>query len=136
MIYLHPLFMVAAVALWLYVLSSGLKRLQSAHFGRKVLFPWKRHVAFGKWAMAGMFIGWGLGLVSTSLASAAPEETGVHMPIGAAIVTLAAVGLVAGLKLNKNRGANNRLRLVHGLCNIFVSVLALGQIYTGMSVLP
>lgn len=136
MIYIHPVFMVAVILLWLYVLSSGLVRLGAVHFGRKGLFPWKRHVALGKAAMAVFVLGWCIGAGVTTFVWSATGVTGWHWWTAVVMLGLLAVGFGTGLTLDAKRGAKNGLRLTHGLCNITLSLLALSQAFSGYHLLP
>lgn len=53
MVWMHPVLQVLATLVGLYALYLGRIRFQTAHLGRKAVFPWKAHI---QWGAAALFV--------------------------------------------------------------------------------
>lgn len=130
--YLHPVLMIAVLALALFVLRDGL-RIRRARLARSA-FDSRRHRRLARVVVLLVVGGAAAGLVSMGWLRGRPLAESVHFPLasGAALLIVAAGGL--GLWLE--RGAPLRARTVHALCGVLGVLLALGAAVAGMAILP
>ncbi len=132
---LHPVIQVLATCLGIYVLYLGWLRAQSRHFGRKTVFPWKRHVFLGRlaillWLSGALFA---FGITWGYYGKRALEGHGLGGMVFAFLILMI---YVSGFRLNKpqrraGNSRNNRLPMLHGLLAFAAVVLAVLQITGG-----
>lgn len=131
MAFVHPVLMALVIALVVYVLKLGLVRFAAVRLGRKGVFAWKRHVALGKLAVAGLAAGSLGGFAITLLIWGSPLATGLHAFIAPAVLALAATAFATGLRLDRVKRPGTPLALVHGTNNILLAALCIAQAVTG-----
>ncbi|NJB67006.1 hypothetical protein GGQ74_000646 [Desulfobaculum xiamenense] len=132
MLLFHPVSMVVVNLLSLYVLHLGARRFRMAHFGQPVRFAWRRHVTLGLVVLCG----WGLGMAGAMAITWHFWErvgaTGWHFVNAAGFMApLLFVGLASGVYMDRRRGRRVLLPVLHGLCNVVLVTLAMGQVFTG-----
>ena len=130
LLWLHPLMQTVAVAIGIWAMRQGFQRVQMA-LGKKVLFPWKRHVKLGTWALCQ----WSLGALAFYTAYAVfgyAHITGLHADLAWPIVGLSLFGLVSGLVMDRYKKKRKWLPIFHGLSNGILLCLVLLECWTGI----
>ena len=130
--YVHPVLMLALLALALFVLREGIaiRRARQAR-GR---FDPSRHRRLARVLVAGVVGGAVLGVVSMVWLRGDPPAQSVHFPI--ALVAAVLIACAGGLGLLLERGGAGRTRAIHALCGIVGVLLALAAAVAGMAILP
>nr|WP_319775886.1 DUF4079 family protein [uncultured Sphaerochaeta sp.] len=134
-LWIHPIWQLAAMIIAGYVLSMGWSRFQSRHFKIKKSFPWKKHVLWGEISVIALLLGGFLGIAVGAWRWPRPFITGVHAWMGLAVMFLLLIGLVTGIILNRRKPRGHTLPLIHAASNVLMILLALFQIRTGWYVL-
>lgn len=130
--YVHPVLMLALVALALFVLREGLG-IRRARLARGP-FDSSRHRRLARVLVVGVAAGAVLGVVSVVWLRGDPPARSVHFPI--VLATVALLACAGGLGLALERGAGGRARAVHALCGALGVLLALAAAVAGMAILP
>lgn len=129
----HPVMQFIAVLTGLFALRQGFKRFAMLR-GKKVIFPWKKHVKLGSITL----LLWILGLTGFGITFAVFEAiniTGAHACLAIAIVVLSIFGLVTGFVMNKYKKRRKVLPMIHGISNIVLVILILIQCYLGIGLM-
>jgi hypothetical protein len=129
--WIHPALQLTALVLGLYALYLGWQRFALAHLGRKVMFPWKRHVALGSTVMALWVAGLLLGLGMAWWAWNMVFITGLHHRTALTMVPLLGFGYFSGLVMHKRKAKRKALPLAHAINNLLLVLLGLSQLATG-----
>ncbi len=129
--WIHPALQVAALVLGLYALHLGWRRFAFAHLGRKIMFPWKRHVALGSLVLAIWLAGLILGLSMAYHAWSMVFITGLHYQTALAMLPLLAFGYLSGRVMDKHKAKRKALPLAHAANNLLLVLMALSQLATG-----
>ena len=125
---LHPLLSVVALTLLAAAASLGLR---SRERGGAALRP--RQASLAPWAFALTAANSALGVLSTWLWRPELELAGGwHFRLGAAILLL----LAGGAALSRRLPHSERARLLHPLLGLGALLLALVQVFFGLSLLP
>jgi len=135
MFYIHPAVQMLATVLALYTFSLGWPRLWAAFVQGRARFAWKRHVFWGKAALALLLAGFVGGAAITGYYWGATGLTGMHYWVGVGMAPVMLFALISGLILNWRKGAFPRLAILHGLNNTALVILTLLQVGTGIMVL-
>ncbi|RJX29656.1 MAG: DUF4079 domain-containing protein [Desulfarculus sp.] len=131
LLFVHPVWQVAATLVGLYAAWLGLKRLRSLHLGHSVSFPRSRHALAGKLALGGIILGSLGGAIMVRWLFRRWVILGAHGWLGLVAVALALFGLITGLILERRPAPRKALPLAHGLINLLVLALCLVQFYFG-----
>lgn len=129
---IHPvvygiLLLAAAYAAWL-----GALRFLSLHLGKKLPFPWKKHVFWGSIVLAVWAIGPFMGFAGAQYVWGGTFIGEQHAYAGIFMLPLAVVGYLTGLRLDKVKKRRKLLPAIHGINNILLLILALFQVYSGI----
>ncbi|MBU1248008.1 MAG: hypothetical protein KKB70_04860 [Proteobacteria bacterium] len=135
MLWIHPLLQAICMVLATWVLFMGLQRFRAQHLGIKVLFPWKRHVFWGKVVHAIWLLGFGLGLFMGWYSWGSINLTGGHFLVGVSMVPMILLSLITGLMLQKPKGRRASLALFHGTVNAVLFAMALYQAFSAVAVI-
>lgn len=129
---LHPALMALNFLLALWVGREGLKRTQFSHFKRKVTFDWKGHVRFGLLVMVLWLLGMAAGSAVTYMVHGSLGVTGTHRSAAMTMFPLILFGIGTGLYMDRIKKPRTLLPLLHGIGNLLLLALALGQLITGL----
>lgn len=135
MLWLHPILQSITLILATWVLAMGFKRFQFQHLGVKTMFPWKRHVLWGKVVNLLWLVGYALGLFMAHRFWGSINLTQGHFYVGTLMVPFLLASLVSGLMLQKPSGKRPRLALFHGAAGALAYMLALYQAYSSVEVI-
>lgn len=135
MLWIHPILQTLAFALSLYVLYLGWLRFQASHMGRKVLFPWKRHVQQGAAVMVVWCLGFVIGLGAAWLNWNIVLITGWHHRLALVMIPFLIFGLASGVIMDKRKKKRRLLPLLHGINNTLLVAAVTVQLYTGILVI-
>ena len=135
MLFIHPLWQIAATLVAVYALVLALPRAASLHLGHKLAFKRPRHILAGKIALVGLLLGVVGGLVMARLTWGGWLITGAHGVVGLIMAPLMLFGLFSGLRLANTPRPRRLLPLLHGLNNLVLLALALYQFHLGDEVL-
>jgi hypothetical protein len=130
--YLHPVSMVAILALGLTVLHEGLG-LRNARLRHKPRDT-RRHRALAKLFVPLLAIGYADGLCSLYLVRHETPFRSVHWVFGTGVMIAAAGAGLLGLALERGRARERRS--AHALLGAGSVLLSLGSALAGMSLLP
>lgn len=132
MLWFHPVLQALATLLALWVMEMGVRRTLFSHFGkRKVVFPWKRHVLYGKIVLITWLAGLAIGLLFMRQAYGVWGVSGPHVTVAVVMAALIAFGYVSGHILDKVKKRRKVLNILHGLNNTALLALALYQAWSG-----
>jgi len=134
MLLVHPVVQLAGIILALAAFGYGVQRFRSLHLNQKVPFPWKKHVLLGEAALATLIVGTGIGLAMTRYHWGQFLMTLGHGKIGLLILPLLVFGFVSGLILDRKKPRGKFLKVLHGLNNTLILILALNQLRTGIQI--
>jgi nitric oxide reductase large subunit len=129
---IHPIIQLSALLLALYVFYLGIQRFQFFHLHQKAVFRWKRHVALGEIALGVLLAGMLGGLAMVYVYWHGFLITGIHGKFALVMVPFIIFGLVSGLYMNHKKRKRRILPFVHGLNNLVVLIMAIGQIISGL----
>ena len=135
MLWIHPLLQAIAMVLATWVLFMGIQRFRAQHLDVKVLFPWKRHVFWGKVVHSIWLLGFSIGLFMAWYSWGTINLTAGHFLVGTAMVPMILLSLTTGLMLQKPSGRRARLALFHGIVNLVLFAMALYQAFSGITVI-
>lgn len=134
LLWFHPIFQSLVALLTLYVLSLGLARAASRHFGKKTTFKWDRHVLLGKVVVFAWILG-GLGGMTMSFPSTGTiHPQSLHFQLGVVIIILLLVAYLTGRHMDQHRNQSEMLPVIHLANNILLLVLVAVQIVTGIGI--
>jgi hypothetical protein len=128
---IHPLGQLVAILIAFYAGFLGLRRMQSLHFRKNYRFHRVRHVIFGSSGLIFMLGGMVAGYIMVNRYLLLPD-TRLHVAIAKIILLLGVFGLSTGFFLYLMPGKRRVLPLIHGINNLLILALALGQIVTGV----
>jgi uncharacterized membrane protein YfcA len=131
MLSIHPIAQLGAILLGFYAAYLGLQRTRSLHFGQSEKFLRQRHGIIGSIGLLSMLGGIGAGSIMVNRYLLNPDM-GLHVAIAMIILPLGLFGLFSGLYLYLTPKPRKILPALHGINNLVVLILALGQIVTGM----
>ncbi len=132
MLWIHPVLQALATLLALWVMEMGVRRTLFSHFGkRKILFPWKRHVFWGRIVLVAWLAGLAVGVVAMRQAFGVYGVSGAHYTVAAVMAALAGIGYATGHVLDKYKKKRKFLHIFHGLNNTALLALALYQLWSG-----
>ncbi|MBN1842910.1 MAG: DUF4079 family protein [Deltaproteobacteria bacterium] len=132
MLLIHPIIQCSATLLALYVFYLGVQRFRFLHMNQKTVFKWKRHVALGKTALGVWLVGMVSGLTMVYLHWHGFLITGVHGKVALVLLPLVIFGLASGLYMDRNKKKRGVFLFMHGLNNLVVLMLAVGQAISGL----
>lgn len=132
LVYLHPLGMLAVIALGFVVLREGLA-IRNARLRRKRVDT-RRHRRLAKILIVVMALGWLSGVSSMVLLRNRSMFESIHWPFGSSALVLFAVAGMIGLQLEKGRWMDRRV--AHAAFGALGMLFALGAAVAGMSILP
>jgi len=130
----HPVLMSVTLLLALWVGWQGVNRARFTLLGHKAAFNWKGHVRLGLAVMILWLLGMAAGTVMTSLVHGAPGAYGTHRETAMAMLPLILFGLASGLYMDRKKARRKILPVLHGATNLFLIVLALAQLATGIAI--
>jgi hypothetical protein len=128
---IHPAAQLGAILIGFYAAYLGFQRTRSLHFGETTRFLRERHVIAGAFALVSMLGGIAAGFIMVNRYLLNPEM-GLHVAVAMAILPLGVFGIFSGLFLYFKPKQRKFLPLIHGINNLIILVLALGQIVTGI----
>ncbi len=134
MFLIHPVLQGCAILLSLYVAALGIQRFLALHLKQKRRFLWKRHVTLGLITMVVWLAGIVGGVSAVRFFWHGFLLTGQHGITGLILIPFIIFGIISGLYMNRKKRKRLALPLLHGINNIFVILLTLSQIYTGLGV--
>lgn len=131
MLYVHPLMQLAAIAILIYVAALGFSRVRSLHLGHSARFNRKQHIRWGKVCLVVLGAGSIGGLIMVRVFMGGWLVSDLHGRVGVALIPLIAFGLASGMYMEQRPAQRKVLPLLHGLCNLLLGLLCLGQAYGG-----
>ena len=132
LVYLHPLGMLAVIALGLFVLREGLA-IRNARLRRRP-FDTRRHRRLAKLLIVLMALGWLSGVSSMVLLRNQSMFESIHWPFGSSALALLGIAGALGLQLERGRWLDRRV--AHAAFGALGMLFALGAAVAGMSILP
>ena len=129
---LHPILQVCTVATVYYVFSLGLKRFLQQQLGKSIVFPWKRHVFWGKTAIILVMLGYASGLAAVYYTFRVIGFTGDHHDVAEALFPLLFFGFASGWFMDSRKKKRKVLPLLHGVNNLLVVLLFAFQVFSGL----
>jgi len=132
MLVIHPIIQILALLLILYVFYLGLKRFRFLHLHQKTAFQWRRHVALGEIALGVLLAGMLGGIAIVYISWHGLFITGIHGKVALVMAPFIIFGLVSGLYMNHKKKQRKILPFIHGLNNLVVLIMAIGQIISGL----
>jgi len=132
MLVIHPIIQILALLLILYVFYLGLKRFRFLHLHQKTAFQWRRHVALGGIALGVLLAGMLGGIAIVYISWHGLFITGIHGKVALVMAPFIIFGLVSGLYMNHKKKQRKILPFIHGLNNLVVLIMAIGQIISGL----
>ena len=112
----------------------GISRFRMVHLGQKFRFNWIQHVRFGIIASAIWLIGIVGGLYTVKSSWHGMLITGYHANVGLLMIPFILLALISGLYMDRKKKKRKFLPFIHGICYILMLLLALSQIFSGISV--
>ncbi len=134
MLLIHPVIQCCFILLATLAFVLGANRFRSQHLGHKARFRWKAHVAIGKAATFGLFLGASVGMWAARDAWGRSFMTMGHGKMGVALLCLLSIGAATGYQLNRVKKKCTFLPLLHASVNTAALGLAFNQIRTGIEV--
>ncbi|NVM26820.1 MAG: DUF4079 domain-containing protein [Desulfobacterales bacterium] len=134
MLVVHPIIQFLAILLALYVFYLGLQRFRFLHLHHKVVFRWKRHVALGEIALGVLLAGMLGGMAVVFVYRHGVFMTGIHGKGALVMAPFMIFGLESDLYMNHKKKQRRILPLIHGLNNLFVLLMAVSQIVSGLRI--
>lgn len=135
MLWIHPILQTLAFLLSFSVLYLGWLRFQTSHLGRKVLFPWKRHVQQGIAVMVIWCLGFVIGLGAAWESWNIVLVTGWHHRVVLGMIPFLVFGLASGWIMDQRKQKRRWLPLLHGINNTLLVAATAFQLYTGILVI-
>ena len=132
LVYLHPIGMLAVIALGLGVLREG-TRLRAARVRRRVGDS-SRHRRLAKTLIPLVAVGWAGGIASMELLRNRDMFESIHWPFGTSALVMLCVAGAIGLRLERGQGLDQRT--AHAAFGAIGVLLMLGAAVAGMSILP
>lgn len=130
--YLHPVAMVAILALGLLVLREGLRIRRGRLIGRPV--PSRRHRQLARWLVWLVLVGFGAGLASMAWLRGKPVFGSVHFWLAGAALAGMWMGAQLGFQLEQNLRAP--IRGLHALLGTVGLLFGLAAAVAGFAILP
>jgi len=134
MLLIHPVVQATAILVTLYAFLTGVQRLRAVHLKQKAVFPWKRHVLFGRIAFGLLLAGMIVGLVMVRVHWGGNLMTLGHGRMALVTLPFMIFGFLTGQLLSGKGGHRPVLRILHGLNNLLVMGLLLNQVRLGIEV--
>lgn len=129
LLWAHPVMQVVALVMGLWALWQGSRRV-AMQMGKKVIFPWKKHVRWGGGALI-LWVAGALGFYITHTVFGSVHITGLHAELAWVIIALSMFGLVTGYVMNTYKKRRKCLPIIHGVSNTVLVVLVLIECWTG-----
>ncbi|MCT4533915.1 hypothetical protein [Halodesulfovibrio sp.] len=133
-LYIHPAIQITGIVFGYIALYWGMKRFLKVHNDMSFLFPWKRHVLFGKIAVLLWTIGIGVGIYYTHAEWNNYRLTEEHYRVGMASIPLLLATFVSGYWMDVVKKKRQSFCVAHGVVGLFLCVLVFIQIITGIQV--
>ena len=130
----HPVVQTFAFFLGLLAMWQGCKRFAML-LGKKVIFPWKKHVKLGSYALVLWTLG-GLGFYTTHSVFGMTHITDNHAVAAWFIIALSVLGFVTGFVMNKYKKKRVYMPLLHGGINVLLLILVCYEVYSGILLVP
>ena len=134
MLVIHPIVQCLAILLALYVFFLGLQRFRFLHLHHKTVFHWKQHVVLGEIALGALLAGMLVGMAMVYVYWHGFLITGIHAGIALIMAPCIIFGFVSGLYMNHKKRKRRLLPFIHGLNNLVVLIMGIGQIISGFGV--
>lgn len=126
----HPATQSIAALMGLVAMWQGWKRIEMLR-GKKVVFPWKRHVYWGTAALV-LWTSGALGFYITLSIFGDVNITGLHATLAWPVIGLSIFGLITGYVMNKHKKKRFWLPVCHGVSNVLLVVLVIVECVTGV----
>ena len=130
----HPALMALTLLLALWVAWQGVSRARFSLLGHKVAFNWKGHTLWGLVVMGLWLAGMAAGSIVTALVYGHAGVFGIHRSIAMAMLPLILFGAASGLYMDRAKRPRKLLPILHGVLNLVLLLLALGQLATGIAI--
>lgn len=130
--YLHPIAMVAILALGLFVLREGLRVRRGRLIGRPV--PSRRHRRWARWLVWLATVGFGSGLISMAWLRGKPASESVHFWLAASALAGMWMGAQLGFQLEEDGRAP--IRGFHAITGGIGLLFGLAAAVAGFAILP
>ena len=127
---IHPAAQLGAILLAFYAAYLGFQRTKSLHYNKQTQFLRKRHAIAGFIGLSSMVGGIAAGVLMVDRYLLNPDM-GLHIAVAMILLPLGLFGIISGLLLYFNPRKRKFLPVIHGINNLIVLFLALGQIITG-----
>lgn len=127
----HPLTQIFALLVGLVAFLYGFMDFLRRHCGKKILFPWKKHVRWGTLALILWMFGTISGFTLTWVGYDTIFITDEHAYVGVTIFFLAIASLFTGFIMDKYKKNRKKLPIIHGIINLILIILVLWQAVTG-----
>jgi hypothetical protein len=128
---IHPVAQLGAILLGFYAAYLGFQRTRSLHFGQSEKFLRQRHGIIGSIGLISMLGGIGAGYIMVNRYLLNPDMF-LHEAVAMIMLPLGLFVIVSGFFLYLKPKPRRILPALHGINNLVVLILALGQIVTGM----
>jgi len=135
MLWVHPIIQIIATILGCFALFLAVNRIRAAHFGKRVIFNWRRHVTLGRLTLFLWLAGLMGGMIVARLKWQVNFVTGLHYQIAFLMLPLIILGGVTGIYMDRNKARRKALPIIHGCTNTALLALATFQIFTGWHVI-
>jgi len=132
MLGIHPIVQCLAILLALYVFFLGLQRFRFLHLHHETVFHWRRHVGLGETALGVLLAGMGGGIAIVYSTWHGLFITGIHGKVALVMAPFIIFGIISGLYMNRTKRKRRILPFIHGLNNLVVLIMAIGQIISGL----
>jgi LPXTG-motif cell wall-anchored protein len=129
----HPPLQGLAAVIGVMAMWQGGKRV-AMQFGKKIIFPWKRHVRLGALGLILWTLG-ALGFYVTHSVFGATHITGSHAVMAWPIIGLSLFGLGSGYIMDRRKKKRTWLPVAHGVANVILMGLVIAECVTGFGLL-
>ena len=134
-IWLHIFMQVSALVLGIIAMRQGVQRVSQSHFKKKILFPWKQHVRWGRYAML-LWLAGALGFYVTHSMFGATHMTGSHANVAWGVMALCVGGLISGEMMDRKKKRRFWIPVIHGVLNVLLIILVFFELWTGLQLCP
>ena len=128
---LHPVLQICTVVTVCWVFALGVKRFLQLHMKKNVVFPWRRHVFWGKTALILVVLGYLSGSAVVYTTFRVFGFTGMHHAVAEILAPLLVFGFGTGLYMDSRKKKRRVMNLLHGATNLCVLLLFAVQIFSG-----
>ena len=131
----HPVLMALTLLLALWVAWQGVNRARFSLYKHKVAFNWKGHTRYGLVVMGLWLAGAVGGSIVTDMLHGIPDAYELHEGTASVMLALILFGTVTGLYMDRKKAKRTILPVLHGVANLLLLLLAVGQLVTGVAIL-